>query len=1744
MTPALPKPPAPFSSIAIPTSPAGEQATGPAKVPGKKKVTPVMLPSKLKGTTSSQNSVAGRWGEVPPANLEGKLLGEAVADPNNPVKQLSLGEYYLKRQAYGEAVQVFQALGKRFPELPHSNVYLGEAYFGLGDFAKAAESYGQYLAKEPRDLFVLKLRVEANQKLLVQGKADGSLDAASVAKLQKSILRDQAMEFAAGADDEAKRIDALEKDLKEFMNGSPEAAKGALEALHEVAESFLFFADQASGEPGQEFVREKLNGLAAHTLEMMAKIADGSVHEEIRKRAPLYDAQRLLAQGDLEAAKSAFEKVQGEFPEAKAIVAQMEKAELRGKNLAILSAWDSYIEEGESTQLDQAKGLLGKGVGFLIDSFRSDQGSFLADIHSRWNIDRELLGYVRGRLENGESDTVHAALEQAAEQGPEKFRARAKVLLADGKARDNAGSYVLANLIEYGSQLKPDPEMAKQLLFDADQLEARYSAVKTPFAIYSIVQATATEEGDRDAAGGALTAMEKGKQLPDIVWDMIRTTGTDDLAQLATMAAASKVGGLAKLATLNRLQKAGITGYKAMVLAWGASTMAEGTALWAMNTAKEGIFHDTSKVFSPEHLAKSYGANLIMIGGLKAMGSVGQKFSPQVARALGLVAQEGKLSTAGSALQWGLNHSAGLSGMIATSQLNQLLGLTGAPKGGLRESLVRDFFGYVKYGVAQKGFDHSLGEGFAKATEKLHGDTLVREAEVQVEAQMKKLGHSAKQRTKDGSPIFQSPEAQGLYRQLVQETLTKPGFDAAKAVAFLRRKDLGGLNGYLRGFGLKAHVEGKGVAGFEARSPHEEAGISVRPKPASPPVNPLAWLSNPLMQPLFWFLGAGGIGGGMPAGKLPAPARPASIQPLAVKGSPFIYRSQGQTGIEFEFMVSFAGFREGKPLWLMNLGTVPNTPFVRAVEIDGRRAEGATVALTPGQRLRAADGKEFVFNPPPVEVPAEPASPWARKQVAGALPEHPAPQSPVPSRDFTPTKSGERFGVDPQSHAQCTFVQGQDGTWWLFDGWQEPSSRPPIVNGKPMNEPTPVRDGDRIDLGNTVLVFREPGKQKEAFNGEDTVSSVRLTPDRKLTAMLLPGLATFFAADPAQASDGVSGMGSTETVMVLGILALVGGGTLARRWIAKAMAARRGETEKKEQHEQKEEPAKGSQTWDPRVEAAAQRFSSADYQERRAAVDELVKLIPDLPESQRLEAALLVEGRLGDPDSNVILRATHRLGEAAKSLSEADRTKLAGKVAKRFADPNHEKRSDALYAYAGVLHSAADPLILTGADLFQGMLKDPDSRIRSSASNLLGSIIRKLPASQRLARTLAILEGFGQATQAEHERLGNVFIDVLPSLQQNELLQVALKIEGHLTDVDSNAAMNAIWTLKPVFYRLSMGQQKQVLDKIESRKSRPENKEHPDLEAQYADLALGELQELLPPGGAVPGYRLDAFEPLSAYLARHNADIFDRWAEAVAKAADQAVRDRLAYRAQHGGAKKSIVRDPNEPNPTKLVFEATEGTEVRLDKPISVEEQAGIRQRLDDVHARYGDGDDGQLHFGGNVPDCPVKRKIYANPDFRHLPAFLEAFYRIAREENLPIIQSKVNFDALAQEDGRVVGQSHNTFCLYTPEDGKVDKIADAIERAAKESGAKLLAQKPESYPKGVHALGGKLILGIDLAGRASFDNWTGSLVGVAIKTAEKSLENNGQAPSAEVMARIKAAMKAELQKTRGMGPDQFLSFP
>jgi hypothetical protein len=228
------------------------------------------------------------------------------------------------------------------------------------------------------------------------------------------------------------------------------------------------------------------------------------------------------------------------------------------------------------------------------------------------------------------------------------------------------------------------------------------------------------------------------------------------------MAGAAFVGGKAGLAALDKLRQSGTVGWKGLAVAKGAEVGAEGSALWALNTSKDILLHDPSKILDAKHLAQSYGATLIMIGYLKGFGEVGQTHAPRLARWFGLTQKATpQLSAGGRALSWAVGHGVGMGGMVASTHTSEALGLQEAPLGAWKESLVHDIFGYVRFAIAHKLVDGVAGGRLTKFSHQNVHEKVLRTAQMKVE-RATQAGPVSRSRTKRRSYFQKARHAKAL----------------------------------------------------------------------------------------------------------------------------------------------------------------------------------------------------------------------------------------------------------------------------------------------------------------------------------------------------------------------------------------------------------------------------------------------------------------------------------------------------------------------------------------------------------------------------------------------------------------------------------------------------------------------------------------------------------------------------------------------------------------------------------------------------------------------------------------------------------------------------------------------------------------------------------------------------------------------------------------------------------------------
>jgi hypothetical protein len=582
----------------------------------------------------------------------------------------------------------------------------------------------------------------------------------------------------------------LEDQLLGTLAENPEVALEQLKMLEALAQQYLQLGLNEEGDSSQL--------LAERTYDLLEKVAGNSPYAEIQKRAPLYSAYQKLAQGDLEGAKADFTELGPDFDEAWEIVKRMKSDELRARNLKALYAWEVFTEEGKEHALDAAHGFGGIVSGMITQAVEGKTSDDF--VYEKVQVERDLIAKVREQIRSGQAKTIDEALLDIEEP---RLKPRARDLLAQRSMGCDDGSYLIAHMIRYVSETHPDPVKGYALFRDADQMEAR-SGVQTAYAMYSLLREMAPTEDLKNSSAEKIATLENGKSLGSRLWDMIRTTSLDDVAfEILLMKGCQTLGALAKLASLNKLSKAGITGYKATALAFGAEVLAEGGAFGTAALAQEAAEHDVGKVLTAEHILKVYASNLIMIGGLKKFGALSSKYAPRAARALDMVRGGGaELSKGGKIFVGAMNHAAGLGGMVAGNQANQALGLSETPEGGFLESFAHDVFSYVKYGIAAKGLDSVMGPKLAQKSHELQQKVITLQTALRIEANMKTLGHEPLHRAQDGTPVFQDAKTQKLFIQLVQQSLLKPGFDAGKFTDLLREQKLSAAENYLKGFGL------------------------------------------------------------------------------------------------------------------------------------------------------------------------------------------------------------------------------------------------------------------------------------------------------------------------------------------------------------------------------------------------------------------------------------------------------------------------------------------------------------------------------------------------------------------------------------------------------------------------------------------------------------------------------------------------------------------------------------------------------------------------------------------------------------------------------------------------------------------------------------------------------------------------------------------------------------------------------
>lgn len=821
-------------------------------------------------------------------------------DPENSIRSAELGETLLKTGAYVEAASTFETAFKDGGSKDMAlKTKVGMAYFGAGEFEKSRDAYSAVLASNPKDPQGLALRHEANQMLLA--KVDEAKDPAKFKELSTAIGADYAMLLTVKPEDEKAKIKEIETALADLHGNKgvqatavarlaglkdPEKVGGitkrdVIASVEGLAQNYLTLAEQSYSDPKDvEAVRSAMNGLASETFGVLARFAKDDSDPEIQKMTGVYESYQLIADGKLDEAAEKLKSL-GKIPEAQRILAGIEKGKLRLYNTAALEVWEAYNKDLEATEIDESKGVI------------SGIGKSASDVQAKYKLEKELTDAVRSKIETGEAFTLKDALTQISTEGAENLRDRAKFLVsADAMGQDESA---IGDVIDLVSAFPPMMERSQRILKKAWALESKGRGLQAALGLYGLVQGVAEEDVLKDRAQKGLDALQGKAGFGRSFEKFLSMSNSGNLAvDIGLMFVAAGLGNLAKIRMLAKLEKAGVSGYKALIIAGGVGLGTEVTALWGANTVKEAMFTDPSKVFTAEHLAKSYGATLIMIGGLKGFGKVGQTIGPKAAKGLGLMTEGGtQLTKGGKALVWGFGHSFGMGGMIATSHINQGLKLTPKPVGGWKEGLVHDVLGYVQFAVAHGAADRVFRGKMQEVSMRQHTEIAYRESillakghadamgfkadamKIEVDeggklkvdgkpleefdAESKAIIEGQLTKTKDGKVENQTINVDGGSRRLLVTLMTdaglnRPGFSGMSLRRLVQAKNFVEANAYLEKYSvpLRFGKAGEVIAmGSQPGSPHALLGIvseggevkpiteeqikDLTPEPATPP---------------------------------------------------------------------------------------------------------------------------------------------------------------------------------------------------------------------------------------------------------------------------------------------------------------------------------------------------------------------------------------------------------------------------------------------------------------------------------------------------------------------------------------------------------------------------------------------------------------------------------------------------------------------------------------------------------------------------------------------------------------------------------------------------------------------------------------------------------------------------------------------------------------------------------------------
>lgn len=777
----------------------------------------------------------------------------------------------------------------------------GIEQFEMGHYQEAYRIYSDLIQSRPLNNNLRLLRSEARNKLSPGEKSQMSQEA----------REDQAVILALKSSANPQGTQVIRESLSPLHETDTLTKADTVATLEETAQAILSlsntpFTDSKTG----NFVRENLTKMAGDIFGALREFAEEETDPQLKKLSGLFQAYALLAQGEIETAEPLLEKIQTEgmktlgngdidqgykqyaeilrraealelnkkpkaaketldqlppgLKRVEDILINLQEDRLRLANLQALQVWAADAAETEAVNLNAAKGLIGKTKEAWSILWGSETN--MDDLAKRARHEQDLIEKVQGMILEGRALTVKEALMAIRDNEDPEFAARAKEILNSMTNPRQVEGRLLAQTLDYASEFPPDSKRGTKLLNDAQEFALRELRDVKSSAIFSLIKSIDPDSSLREEAARVLKNVHHDKGIVDYTVALVKGTSLTQLVlELGIFKVAGLLGQGSKIKALSALGKMGIQGRRAIALATTAEVGSEASALWALNTGYAALGNDTDQVLDPKNMAMGYGATLLMIGGLKGSIRVGQVYGPRGARALGLVTKDGaELSRGGKFFTWATGHAAGLGGMVATTQLNQLVGLAKTPEGGFAESLVHDVYTYIKYAVAQRVVGFAF-QGRLAGEKQRHHKIAILESQAMAHSHMKELGY-APASGKNGIPLYEG-KANQLYEQLVWASLSRPGFSPTKLVKLIRERKTLEAETYAEDFALRLGFENRRLSELRPALLHES--LAQQDKAAQNSRSGL-WRLFPRPAPhhLLFMLNflMVGIGGGVPPG--------------------------------------------------------------------------------------------------------------------------------------------------------------------------------------------------------------------------------------------------------------------------------------------------------------------------------------------------------------------------------------------------------------------------------------------------------------------------------------------------------------------------------------------------------------------------------------------------------------------------------------------------------------------------------------------------------------------------------------------------------------------------------------------------------------------------------------------------------------------------------------------------------------